>query len=131
MMWLMLAQVEPSQLPGGNGLWELGASLLAMALLAFFRVILKDAAQKREEVFAWAVNAAYHAVNELAAMTENQVDDKVAAALRYLDTALAAQRGSGATPAERARAQVEWKAMHGLEKKAEELALLSGPRPRS
>jgi len=111
------------ELPGGDTTWKFAASILAMVLIAIARAVWKDASAKREQVFAWAVSTAYHATNELAAMTENTVDDKVASALGFLDEALKAQRGSGATAAEQAKAQLAWKAMHGAEKKAEELAI--------
>lgn len=115
-------EVQPVALPGGDALWQVGASILAMVVLAIFRAVWKDVSAKREEILAWAVSTAYHATNELAAMTETKLDDKVATALRYLDEALQARRGKPATEAERGRAMLAWKALHGLEKKQAELA---------
>jgi len=122
---LVPAVAWAQELPGGDTTWKFAASILVMVLIAIARAIWKDASAKREQVFAWAVATAYHAVNELSAMTENTIDDKVARALGFLDEALKAQRGSGASAAEQVKAQLQWKAMHGAEKKAEELAKLA------
>jgi hypothetical protein len=117
----LLGQAEPPApvvLPGGDSLWQLGASIVVMLGLALARAIWADFSGKKEATFRWAVSTAYHATNELAAMTETTVDDKVAKALGFLDAALKAKGAPPATEAQKAAAQLAWKAMHGAEKVA-------------
>lgn len=91
-------------------------SLLVSGLGFLMRAIFKDKAAKAESNFASGVKIAYNLVNEVARLTPNKVDDKIALGLKFLDETLN-QKGQPLKPVDVERAKALFKAMHGRETK--------------
>lgn len=87
--------------------------------LAFF--FWKEKKETRLRTVSWAVAIAYNITNEVAKMTPNAVDDKVAYALGVFKDALAV-RGYSPSDGDTEAAKLEWQALHGQEKIAEGIA---------
>jgi hypothetical protein len=71
---------------------------------------------------------AWHAVDSVATGTATTIDDKIAAALKKISEALAAQTGKPLTPGEAAIAKVRLEGIAGAQAKTQ--AALSQPTPR-
>lgn len=90
-------------------------ALLSVVLPLVMRLFFKDRAEAAEKLFAMGVEVAYNMVNDLAARTENKVDDKVALGLKFLNDFYAAN-GKKPSVVDEAKAKLLFAAMHGAEK---------------
>lgn len=92
----------------------LGA-LVGAVLLFFFRAIFKDRAEAKEKLFKTGVEVAYNIVNDIAARTQNKVDDKIALGLKALKDFMALN-GQSVSPVDEEKAKLLFQAMHGAKK---------------
>lgn len=81
----------------------------------------------RKKQVATGAYYAFHMVEDIAATTENTVDDKVAAGLKALDAYMLAQGWRPLKPGEQEVAKLTFSAMHGAQKVAGELAKPPSP----
>jgi hypothetical protein len=95
--------------PGGVG------ALLGAVLLFFFRAVFKDKADAKEKLFKTGVEVAYNIVNDVAARTQNKVDDKIALGLKALKDFMALN-GQSVSPVDEEKAKLLFQAMHGAKK---------------
>lgn len=98
-----------------------GAALLLGALGSLLGGVVGTSAVRRRRV-AKAVQAAYHLVEAVSSETPSPLDDKAAEGLKQLNRYLVANGWREATPAEKALAELEFKALHGEDKRAEKVA---------
>jgi hypothetical protein len=91
------------------------ATLLIPLLLGIAGLIWKDKAKERRDTVAQWIRAAYLITEEVARLTPNVVDDKIAYALRVLNERLQAA-GITPTAAIGDQARATWTAMSGAEK---------------
>lgn len=89
--------------------------IVGSVLLFFFRAIFKDRADAKEKLFKTAVEVAYNVVNDIAARTDNKVDDKVALGLKALKDFMALN-GQSVSAVDEEKAKLLFQAMHGSTK---------------
>ena len=89
--------------------------IVGSVLLFFFRAIFKDKAEAKEKLFKTAVEVAYNVVNDIAARTNNKVDDKVALGLKALKDFMALN-GQSVSAVDEEKAKLLFQAMHGSTK---------------
>lgn len=95
--------------------------VLVPAGAVFWKMLRKDKAEADRALFLQGVHIAYGVVNNIAAMTDNKIDDKAAEFLKQLKTYLE-PKGVEVTPVVAAEAQMIANAIHGNEKKVLEAA---------
>jgi len=103
-----------------------GIASIVGALAAFVFGVWKLGDVRKKQVATGAYYA-FHLVEDLAATTENTIDDKVAAGLKALDQYMVANGWRPLKPGEQEVAKLTFSAMHGAQKLAE--AKLSPPAP--
>lgn len=89
--------------------------LIGSILLFFFRAIFKDRAEAKEKLFKTGVEVAYNIVNDIAARTDNKIDDKVALGLKALKDFMSLN-GQAVSPVDEEKAKLLFQAMHGAKK---------------
>jgi hypothetical protein len=104
-----------------QGVMAVWLPFLFLAFCALGRLIWKDKVaftDERRSQFIQGVDLAYNVVNNVAAMSENKIDDKVAEGLKVLSAWLKRDL----KPAEVADAKLMFDAMHGAELKFKPVA---------
>ena len=89
--------------------------IVGSVLLFFFRAIFKDRAEAKEKLFKTAVEVAYNVVNDIAARTDNKVDDKVALGLKALKDFMALN-GQSVSAVDEEKAKLLFQEMNGSTK---------------
>jgi hypothetical protein len=100
---------------------------IATAVAAIIVALVRSFAKERHQLITKLVEAAYWATAEVAIRTPNTIDDKAAYALGVLHKMLAAEGASSLTRREEERAELQWQAMHGVEKVQQKLAAIGSP----
>jgi hypothetical protein len=90
-------------------------SILMAALMFLAKAILKDRYDEKAAMFEKAVDVAFNVVNNVAKLTPNKIDDKVALGLKALSEYFKTH-GKSASPAELERAKLLFQAMNGAGK---------------
>lgn len=113
-----------------NAIKWIGYATMALVVVVpvagvLWRMWRKDKAEADRVLFLQGVHIAYGVVNNIAAMTENKIDDKAAEFLKQLKIYLE-PKGLPVTPAVAQEAQLIADAIHGNEKKL--LAAMDAPK---
>jgi hypothetical protein len=93
-------------------------ALAVPALLIGARKLWGEMTEQRLELVDQFITIAYHVTDEVARVTPNKVDDKVAFALGELQRLLRVNRKKPLTEGEAELAKAKWSAMSSLEAKA-------------